>query len=107
MTFENTRILDPKDLYINGAALTPHSIRIASDNFYFDPDFFIPVPKDPIAVVGPNGYIDLSNGYGIGYDSPGIIKLIYEGDVIRKFDFTDAEKYERQTSLPSDLQEVL
>lgn len=107
MTFENTRILDPKDLYINGASLTPHSIRIVSDNFYFDPDFFMPVPKDPVEVVGPNGYIDFKNGYRMNCASPRNIKLIYEGNAVAEFELTYDGKYERQTSLPSDLQEVL
>lgn len=107
MTFENTRILDPKDLYINGAALTPRSIRIEADNFYFDPDFFMPVPKDPIEVVGPNGYIDFKNGYRMSCGSKRDLKIVYEGNAVAEFELTDDGKYERQTSLPSDLQEVL
>lgn len=107
MTFENTRILDPSSLYIDRSALVPNSIRIEADNFYFDPDFFMPVPKDPIEIVGPNGYIDFKNGYRINCGPERKFKLIYEGDVVGEFELTDDGKYERQASLPSDLQEVL
>lgn len=107
MTFENTRILDPSSLYINRNKLVPNSIRIEADNFYFDPNFFMLVPKDPIEVVGPNGYIDFKNGYRMIYGPERDLKIIYEGDVVAKFELTDTGKCERQASLPSDLQEVL
>ena len=107
MILENPRILFPSPICINGNELVPNSISIDADKFYFDPDFFMPVPKDPIEVIGPNGYIDFKNGYRMTCGSKRNIKLVYEGNTVAEFELTDDGKYERQASLPSDLQEVL